>query len=361
MSIENLRNRIDRIDALLVRLLNHRVKAAQEIGKLKQANGSAVYAPSREAAIYRRLFDLNAGPLPNEAIRSIYTEIISACRASEKNLRIAFLGPEGTFSHQATRQQFGSNFESVPVRAIEQVFAEVEASRADYGVVPVENSVEGGIGETLNGLMESDLKICAEILVRIHHNLMALPPLVAVERIYSKAEALAQCKSYLSTNYPDAVLVETSSTAEAARLAAKEKHAAAIAHLEMAHRFGMEVLHRAIEDSPFNMTRFLVLSRDLAPASGQDKTSILCFVRDEIGALLNILTPLKDLGVNLTKIESWPSRRKPWDYCFFIDFLGHYEEPAVSKALERVAGRCKEMKLLGSYPAAPAEQSGAAG
>ena len=354
MSIDKLRARIDRIDSEIIDLINQRAQTAKEIGEIKNNKGGAIYAPDREAAIFRRLFERNRGPLPNEAIRSIYTEIISACRASEKKLPIAFLGPEGTFSHQAVRQQFGSAFTGLPVRAIEQVFAEVEAGRADYGVVPVENSVEGGVGATLNGLMESDLKICAEVLMRIHHNLLVRDPECETKRIYSKAEALAQCRSFLSTNYPDAELIEAASTAEAARQASVEKGSAAIAHAEMANRYNLETLCKAIEDSPFNMTRFLVLSRDLVSRSGHDKTSILCFIRDEIGALVNILAALKGLDVNLTKIESWPSQRKPWDYCFFIDFAGHFEDTNIAKALDEVAARSKEMKLLGSYPAVSA-------
>ena len=352
MDIDALRARIDRVDGKVVKLLNQRMRAARQIGKLKNADGRAVYAPHREAVIFRRLAEVNDGPMPNEALRSVYREIISACRASEKRMRIAFLGPEGTFSHQAVRRQFGSSVECVPVAGIDQVFSEVEAGHANYGVVPVENSSEGGVGATLNGLMESDLKICAEIYMRIHHNLLAPSARTRVRRIYSKAEVFGQCKAWLAAKYPGTELIDTPSTSEAANRAAKEKGAAAIAHLEMAHRHKMKVLHRAIEDSPFNMTRFLVLSWDLVACSGHDKTSILCFVRDEVGALVSILTPLKGLGISLTKVESWPSRRKPWDYCFFIDFMGHYEDAAIAKGLASVSRRCKEMKLLGSYPAA---------
>jgi len=352
MGIDELRARIDRIDARILELLNQRMSVARRIGKLKRTHGAAVYAPHREAAILRGLLLRNKGPVGSESLRAVFTEIISACRASEKKMRIAFLGPEGTFSHQAVHRHFGSSVELLPVGAIEQAFSEVEAGHADYGVVPVENSTEGGVAATLDGLIESDLKICAELYLRIHHNLLARASCRRVRRIYSKAEVFAQCKSWLAANYPGVELADAPSTAAAAALAAKDRNSAAIAHLEVARHHDLKVLHRAIEDSPFNMTRFLVLSPHLVRASGADKTSILCFVRDEIGALVNILQPLKSLRVNLTKVESWPSRRKPWDYCFFIDFMGHYEDAQVARALRRVSQRCKEMKLLGSYPAA---------
>ena len=350
MDIATLRARIDRIDGQILSLINRRMRAAQQIGKLKQSNGGPVYAPQREADIFRRLAQANTGPLSESALIAVYTEIISACRASEKRMRIAFLGPEGTFSHQAAHKHFGSSVECVPVAGISHVFTEVEAGRTNYAVVPVENSTEGGIGATLNGLMESDLKICAERFMRIHHNLLSKGAADRVRRIYSKGEVLGQCRSWLAANYPKAELRDAPSTSQAAERAAGEPGAAAIAHLEVAKRHDLQVLHRAIEDSPSNMTRFLVLSQDLVPASGHDKTSILCFVRDEVGALLSLLTPLKQLGVNLTKVESWPSRRKPWDYCFFIDFHGHYEDELSATALKRVAQRSREMKLLGSYP-----------
>jgi chorismate mutase/prephenate dehydratase len=352
MDIEKLRARIDRLDARILDLLNHRMRAAQQIGRLKRADGRVVYAPQREAAVLRRLARANRGPLSREALRSIYTEIISACRASEKRLRIAFLGPEGTFSHQAVLRHFGSCVDPAPFGDISRVFTEVEAGHADYGVAPVENSTEGGVGATLNGLMESDLKICAEVYMRIHHNLLARSAASRIRRIYSKAEVFGQCQAWLAANYPHAETVETASTVQAAERAASEPGSAAIAHMDVARRLRLKAIHRAIEDSPFNMTRFLVLSHSLVPPSGHDKTSILCFVRDEIGALVNILSPFKRQRISLTKVESWPSRRKPWDYCFFIDFMGSYEDPPVAKALQGVAQRSKEMKLLGSYPAA---------
>jgi len=356
MSIENLRAQIDRIDAQMVGLLNRRVRAAQAIGKLKNATGGPVYAPQREAQIHRRLASLNKGPLPADSLRAIYTEIISACRASERKLHVAFLGPEGTFSHQAARSQFGASFDGVPAASISQVFSEVEAGRADYGVVPIENSSEGGVGATKDAFVDSDLKVCCEFFLRVHHALMAQPGVRRFTSIYSKAEVFGQCRAFLAARYPDVELRNTSSTAEAARLAARQKTAAAIASREAAPLHGLKILHSAIEDNPVNVTRFLVLSRSLVPPSGNDKTSLLCFIRDEVGALFHILTPLKNAKINMTKIESWPSRRKPWDYCFFIDFLGHCEDPAVAKTLSILSRYCKEVKLLGSYPAgAPLE------
>ena len=354
MDIEKLRERIDRIDRQMLALLNRRVRAARQIGKMKAQTDAVVYAPDREAAIHLRLAESNQGPLCADALQAIYTEVISACRASERALRIAFLGPEGTFSHHAARRKFGSCFEPVAARAIEQVFSEVEARRADYGVVPVENSVEGAVTGALNGLMESDVNICGEICVRIHHNLLAPARRRKIERIYSKAEALAQCRVFLGAHYPDAELIPASSTAEAAELASRDPAGAAIGRREVAHRNKLKALREAIEDSPFNMTRFLVIGDHLVPQTDRDRTSILCFVRDEVGALVRLLAPFQKSGISLTKIESRPSRRKPWDYCFFIDFLGHYDDPNVAQALDRVSRRCTEMKLLGSYPVDPA-------
>ena len=351
MDIEQLRARIDRVDREIVALLNERVGVAREIGRVKAGSGAAVYAPDREAMIHRRLAEMNPGPLADSALRAVYTEIISACRASEKRLRIAFLGPEGTFTHQAVLRKFGSGFDSAPVRTITQVFEDVEAGRADYGVVPTENTLEGAVNDALNGLMDFDVRICAEVYLEVHHSLMARNADGPVDRVYSKAEALAQCRGYLAAHLPAAELVAVASTAEAAARAAREDGAAAIAHAGMAQRLDLVVLKDAIEDRAFNMTRFLVLSREVTPPTGHDKTSILCFIHDEVGALTRLLGPLEEMRVNLTRIESRPSRRRAWDYCFFIDVLGHCEDENIRLALGRVGERCTELKLLGSYPA----------
>jgi len=366
--ISRLRQRIDDLDRRIVRLISDRARLAMRIGETKRRNDQPVFAPDREETVLRRVAALarEHGPLSEEAVRRIYSEIISACRSAERDLTIAFLGPRGTFSHHAARQapaalslarhaarrRFGSSVQLVPVTGIDAVFAEVTQGRADYGVVPIENSTEGGIGATLDMFMESDLKVCAEVLVHVHQSLMARCSERAIRRIYSKAECFGQCKAWLANHFPEAQLVEAASTAHAAELAARSKNAAAIGHEEAAAVYGLTVLHRGIEDNPSNITRFYVVGREDAPPTGRDKTSVLCFIKDQPGALYHILLPFWRARVNLTKIESWPSKRKAWDYCFFIDFEGHRTQRKVSEALKRVASHCDELKVLGSFPAA---------
>ena len=355
------------MDRRIVRLLNRRARVAMKVGEAKRKNGAPIFAPSREEQILRQVeaYTAEAGVLSAESMRQIYSEIISACRSAERRLTVAFLGPRGTFSHHAARsvhwssvagsavkRQFGSAVQLLPVNGIDAVFAEVATGHADYGVVPIENTTEGGIGATFDMFMESDLKVCAEILVRVHHALLARHPARAIRRIYSKAEVLGQCKSWLGSHYPEAAQVEVASTAQAAELAARTRGAAAVAHEEAAAIYGLDVLSRTIEDNPSNMTRFYVIARESAAPTGRDKTSILCFIKDQPGALHQILYPFWRAGINLTKIESWPSKRKVWDYCFFIDFEGHRDDPKVARALDRVHAQCSEMKILGSFPAA---------
>jgi len=368
MAIERLRRRIDEIDARIVRLLNDRARLAGQIGEVKRRNRAPVFAPDREEKVLRRVAEYTRalGFVSPDAMRAIYAEIISACRAAERRLVVAFLGPRGTFSHHAARvlasgtslgrlaarRRFGSSAELLPVSGIDAVFAEVSQGRADYGVVPIENSTEGGVGATLDMFMESDLKVCAEILVHVHHSLLAKCAPGEVRRIYSKGEVFGQCKGWLANHYPAARLIEAASTAHAAELASRSKDAAAIAHEDAAQTYGLKVLYRAIEDNPNNITRFYVISHDIAPPTSRDKTSILCFIKDQPGALHHILVPFWRSRVNLTKIESWPSKRKAWDYCFFIDFEGHCQDPRIAETLDRVRAKCSEMRILGSFPAA---------
>jgi len=368
IDIDRLRRRIDQLDRRIVRLISDRARLASRIGETKRRNDQPVFSPDREETVLRRVSELSRqmGSVSQEAIRRIYSEIISACRSAERELTIAFLGPRGTFSHHAAcqapkalslalhaaRRRFGSSVNFVPVTGIDAVFAEVTQGRADYGVVPIENSTEGGIGATLDMFMETDLKVCAEVLVHVHQSLMARCPERAIRRIYSKAECFGQCKGWLANHFPEAQLVEVASTAHAAELAARSRNAAAIGHEEAAALYGLQVLHRAIEDNPANITRFYVIGHEDAPRTGHDKTSVLCFIKDQPGALYHILLPFWRARVNLTKIESWPSKRKAWDYCFFIDFVGHRSEPKVSRTLKRVAMHCNELKVLGSFPAA---------
>ncbi len=368
MAIERLRHGIDEIDGRIVRLLNERARLAGRIGEAKRRNDAPVFAPDREEKVLRRVATLTRkhGVISPEAMKGIYAEVISACRAAERHLVVAFLGPRGTFSHHAaraatsvaslarlaTRRRFGSSAELLPVSGIDAVFAEVSQGRADYGVVPIENSTEGGVGATLDMFMESDLKVCAEILVQVHHSLLADCAPRAVRKIYSKAEVFGQCKGWLANHYPAARLIEAASTGHAAELASRSKGAAAIAHEEAAGIYGLKVLHRAIEDNPSNITRFYVISDASSSPTEKDKTSILCFIKDQPGALHHILLPFWRGRLNLTKIESWPSKRKAWDYCFFIDFEGHCQDPKIAETLEKIRTKCSEMKVLGSFPTA---------
>ena len=367
-NIGYLRKRIDDLDQRIVKLLNQRAQTAVRIGEHKHKNNEPIFAPDREEKVLRRVSKQTEeyGVLSARAIRNIYAEVISACRSAEKRMTVAFLGPRGTFSHHAARRarsvvslarhaarrRFGSSVELEPVNGIDAVFAEVSQGRADYGVVPIENSTEGGVGATLDMFMESDLKVCAEVLINVHHSLMTKCDPRSIKKIYSKAEPFGQCKSWLASHFAEAQLVEVASTARAAELASRTKNSAAIGHEETAQMYGLTVLHRAIEDNPFNMTRFYVISRDDAPPTGRDKTSILCFIKDQPGALHRILLPFWRNRLNLTKIESWPSKRKAWDYCFFIDFEGHRGEKVVARALEKVRDNCSDMRILGSFPAA---------
>ena len=352
MGIDELRARIDEIDEQIVQLIKDRAEQARGIGALKREQNVRVYAPQREQEIIRRVSELAEGAIAPEALRAIYAEIMSACRAVERQTRVAFLGPAGTFTQQAARKQFGSSVDYLPANGIDGVFAEVDRGDADYGVVPVETFAEGGLNETLDMFIDSSLKVCGEIQLRIHHHLMANGPREAVQRIYSRPQVFSQCKAWLATNFPKVALQETASTTEAARVAQSEPAAAAIAHQEAAKLYQLDILFQNIEDSPHNATRFFVLGCDFPDPSGHDKTGLLCFIKDEVGALYHLLGAFHDQDINLTYIQSLPSKRKAWDYCFFIVLQGHSRDANVKAALETVAERCKEIKLLGSYPAA---------
>lgn len=350
MTLDELRRKIDACDDEILRLLNERARYAVEIGGIKRAESSNCYVPEREKAIFDKLRERNPGPLPPEAIKSIFREIISAVRALEKPVEVAFLGPRDTFSHQAALRIFGARAHYHPMPAIEDVFTEVERKRVDYGVVPVETSRTGGVPDTLDRFVASDLKIVNEIMLHIRQSLLSNSPLEEITRVYSKAQALLQCRIWLRANLPGAELIECSSTAEAARIASEEPGAAAIASEVAAEPFKLNIVVQGIEDAASNFTRFFVVGRHIAKPTGNDKTAILCAIKDKPAALFELLTPLADGKLNLTRIESRPSQRKAWEYVFFIDLLGHVEDPGVREALEKVAEHCKEMRVLGSFP-----------
>jgi chorismate mutase/prephenate dehydratase len=352
MDLATLRAQIDATDDELLRLLNERAKLVREVATLKERLAVPFYVPSREREIVERLGRKNAGPFPTAALQPVFQEIMSACLTLERQLRIAYLGPEATFTHMAVKRQFGLSARGVPAGTIAQVFEEVERGRADFGVVPVENSAEGVVNHTLDTFVESDLKISAEVILEIAHCLLVRPGVEAaqIERVYSHPQALAQCRRWLTSNLPRASLVETSSTAEAARLARDDARGAAIASELAAKLYDLAVARQKLEDVAQNVTRFLVVGQKQAERTGKDKTSILLAIRDEPGILYRVLQPFAGSGINMTKIESRPSRRRPWEYVFFVDVDGHQQDPVLANALAELQKLCESVKVLGSYP-----------
>lgn len=352
MDLDTIREKIDAIDRDLIRLLNERLRLAREIGKLKVQNGDEIYVPQREEEIFRKLLGLNEGPLTETALRAVYREIMSASIALEKRTSIAYLGPEATYTHQAAMKKFGSSLSYDPLPTIPDVFTSVEKGEADYGVIPVENSTEGAVIHSLDMLVESDLKIVAQVYLEISHNLVSFSPLEEIEIVYSKDQALWQCRRWLQMNLPQAELREASSTARAVQIIKETPRAGAIAGTLAAEMHGVPVVAGNIQDKADNITRFLVIGKTSSGPvrNGQNKSSFVVSISDEVGALQRAITPFASRGINMTKIESRPSRKKPWDYYFFIDALGHYEEPEMQEALKEVQRFCPLVKWLGSYP-----------
>ncbi|MCF6154231.1 MAG: prephenate dehydratase [Candidatus Brocadia sp.] len=357
MDITLLRKEIDKLDSKIVELLNERAKVVLKIGEIKKHNGAQVYAPHREQEVYSRIISQNKGPLTNDCLMAIYRELMAGSLILEKAIKVSYLGPQGTFSYFAAKQKFGSSVEYVPVRGIDDVFRDVEAGRSDYGIVPAENSTEGGIRETLNMFVEFDVKVCAEIILPIHHALITNCAKEEIKKVYSKPQILSQCKNWLASNLPRAELIEVSSSAEAARIVAdaeksgKEgRYCAVIANAEIAQQYGLNILCKNIEDNPNNITRFFVLSKEYGAPSEKDRTAVMCYIKNRAGALLEILEPFKTFNINLTNIEALPTRKKAWEYCFYLDFEGHVSNETIKKALDEVSKRCSDMKILGSFP-----------
>jgi chorismate mutase/prephenate dehydratase len=351
-SLTLLREQIDRIDAQVVHLLNRRARLAMRIGHLKSRDRTSAYVPSRERQVVARLTELNTGPLSHEAIRAIYREIISASRALEEPLRIAYFGPEATYTHMAAREQFGAQAVFVPVSTIPQVFAEVERTQADYGVVPVENSSEGSVATTLDAFVDSPLNIIAEISLEIRHCLLSqATQLEQITRVLAHPQALAQCRRWLAAQLPGVSVEEAASNARAAELAVADGRVAAIAGRMAAEYYKLNVLAANIQDQAANFTRFVVLGRAQPPGqpTGHDKTSLLLSVRDEVGALYNALKPFADHAINLLRIESRPLKGRPWEYLFFIDVAGHIHDEPIDSALREIQPLCSLVKVLGSY------------
>ncbi|MCU0857477.1 MAG: prephenate dehydratase [Pontiellaceae bacterium] len=349
MSLEILRKQIDDLDVELIKLLNERIKVALEIGKTKKAQGGEIYVPSREKAVFDRISALNQGPLPEKSARAIYREIMSASLALEHDLKIAYLGPPATFTHQAAHAKFGASVDYHPVGTITDVFHAVEHGSADYGVVPIENSIEGAVTHTFDQFTGTQLKICAEIYLPVSLYLLASVPREKITRVCSKQEAIGQCRRWLGENLSGVELEAVNSTAFAAELAAKSD-CGAIASALAADLYGLNIIAENIQDASGNTTRFLVIGRKYGEATGDDKTSIYFGVKNQVGALHDALDALKRNRINMTKIESRPSRNKAWEYYFFVDFEGHANDPNVKIALDALARHCAVFNVLGSYP-----------
>ena len=357
VDLEQARVRIDAIDEKIHQLINDRARLAQLVGISKTRDGRTVdfYRPEREAQVLRMARARNAGPLRDEEILRLFREIMSACLAQQEPLKVAFLGPEGTFTQTAVFTHFGHSVRALPLASIDEVFHEVEAASADFGVVPIENSTEGTVNHTLDRLLGSPLKICGEVELRIHHHLMgAMSSLGRIQRICSHPQSLAQCRIWLEEHLANVELVAVSSNAEGARRARDESGTAAIAGETAAEVYGLKMLAAQIEDRSDNTTRFFVLGRKLFAPSGEDRTTLLVSVghTDAPGALFRLLEPLAEHRISMTRIESRPSHRRKWDYVFFIDFEGHADDPHVAKALQALKKRSSLFRVLGSYPRA---------
>lgn len=356
-SLAELRERIDQLDGEILEKLNERARCALEVAEVKQqeSTGEApvYYRPEREAQVLRRMSELNEGPLSNERIAQVYRQIMSACLALEEPLKVAYLGPEGTFTQMATLKQFGDSVVGMPLITVDDVFREVTSENCHYGVVPVENSTEGVINHTLDNFLDSPLRICGEVELRVHHHLMvAEDSTEEIQRIYSHQQTLGQCRRWLNGHYPNIPRLTATSNAEAARRVVGEKDAAAIAGEIAADIYGLRIISRQIEDEMDNTTRFIVVGREDIGPSGNDKTSIVVSTHNQPGALYKLLEPFHRHGVSLTSIETRPSRTGMWSYVFFIDFEGHREDDVIKQVLGEIDKDALEVKMLGSYPRA---------
>jgi chorismate mutase/prephenate dehydratase len=349
--LDRLRSAIDDIDRRLLELLSERARRALEVGEIKKREGSPVYRPEREAAVIAGLQAANPGPLSATAVAAIWREVMSACRSLERRMKVAYLGPVGTFSEQAMRQHFGSEVDGLPCPTIDEVFRATEAEAADFGVVPVENSTEGAVNRSLDLFLSSPLLIASEVTVRVRHNLMSLGgKTAAVSKVCAHPQALAQCTNWLDRNLPQLERVPVSSNAEGARLAAADATVAAIAGELALELYGLTAIASGIQDDPLNRTRFLVVGRYRSPPTGRDQTSVILSVPDRAGAVHALIEPLARHGVSMKRFESRPARQGNWEYYFHIDLIGHLEDAAVAAALGEIRAQAAFFKLLGSYP-----------
>jgi chorismate mutase/prephenate dehydratase len=350
VNIAKHRKAIDRLDAQIVRVLNERTKHVLAIGEIKLKAGEEIYAPHRERAVLQRLCRLNQGPMTDDQLRAVYREIMSSALALEKSMTIAYLGPEATFTHQAAIRRFGSSLRYSAQKTIADVFTEVSKNRADYGVVPVENSTEGVVTHTLDMFVDSDLKVVSQIVLPVQQCLLSNARRAQIKKLFTHPQSLAQCRGWVQNHLPRVEIIETSSNARSAELAAREKFTAAIAGILAAEKYGLQVLEWDIQDNAANATRFLVLGRQCSPPTGHDRTSLMISITDKVGALYSALAAFRRYRINMTKIESRPSKRKAWEYFFFIDCDGHVEDRKVANAIRLLGEHCNFVKVLGSYP-----------
>ena len=352
MNLEELRQRIDEIDTQLVNLLNERAKVVVEVGKLKSRSDKPIYAPAREKEVFAKIVRANQGPLPDKTLKAIWRELMSGSFFLERPLRIGHLGPAGSFSHTAALLKFGRSVEYEALADITSIFDEVSKGHCDLGVVPVENSIGGGVIETLDALIESDVNICAEVLLAIHHNLLANCPPEEVKKIYSKPEVFAQCRNWLSSTFKETEKIAVASTARAAQMATEEPGAAAIGSSVAAELYHLKIVYENIEDKANNVTRFLVLAKEDCRPTGDDKSAILFSTAHKAGALADVLDVFKRHDINLTNIESRPGKKREWEYYFFMDFLGHRTEQRIQDGLNEAKQHCLQLSILGSFPKA---------
>ncbi|MHC4123601.1 MAG: prephenate dehydratase [Planctomycetota bacterium] len=351
-SLEQLRNRISEIDTELVKLLNQRAEVVVQIGHLKSKTGGQIYAPDREKEVLDKIKAANKGPLPDKSLVAIWRELMSGSFHLERPLRIGYLGPQGSFSHTAVMLKFGQSVEYESLADIRSIFDEVSRGHCDLGLVPIENTTGGGVVETLDSFVDSSVKICNEVLMTIRHSLLANCSLEEVEKIYSKPEIFAQCRNWLSATFKEAKTIPVASSAKAAQMAADEPNTAAIGSVVAAELYGLKVVCENVEDVANNITRFLVISSQDARPTGEDKTAILFSTAHKAGALADVLDVLKQYNINLTNIESRPSRKREWEYYFFMDFLGHRTDENVQKGIEEARKHCLQLSILGSFPQA---------
>jgi chorismate mutase/prephenate dehydratase len=353
VALKSYRAQIDKLDVQILDLINKRASLAGEIGRVKNENGGEIFSPAREEEVLQNVLQANKGPLDATTVRAIYREIMSGSRALQRMIKVAFLGPEFSFSHLATLQRFGHDVELQRVGSIAAVFEEVNRRHTDFGVVPLENSTDGRVADTLDMFIQMpQIKICSEVRMRIHHNLLANCEQPEIRRVYSKGQALSQCRAWLAKNVAHASLHEVSSTADAAALAQREPGAAAIASRQAAVRYGLRILSNDIEDSPYNETRFAVIGTQEVARTGKDKTAVMFQVPNSPGSLADVLGIFKQQKINLTWVESYPYRSVKSEYVFFVEFEGHQEDPKVRRALSALQATCEQLTVLGSFPAA---------